>query len=984
MDKAILGTEEKEKIVYEFDGFRVDPVRRLLSRHGEPVQVTPKALSILVALLERPGEVIDKRDLIEKAWPGTIVTEANLTQNVFSLRKSLGERANENRYVVTVPGQGYSFAGEVRRIERMSTSEIPIWVDPPEAAGASAVDRNAEAESAPIPENARSGATPSPPNHSPQTVGTGKRRRRSRAATSLAVAGMLVTVMAVGAGLFGLVHLSGGRRNPTPKRPMRPAVAVLDFQCLSPRNDARWLQTALTEMLTTELASGGALRVIQGDVVVQNLRSLDIQDPAHPGPAELKQLREALGVDLVVVGSYVPLGDELRLDLRVLEVPDGSTVASVSVDGSQPQLFELVMRTGTELRKELEIPLPSPRQMRQARALAPSGTEAQRSYAEGLRRLRAYDSPGALKFLQQAVAVDPDSPVVHSALAQAWSLLGYDANAEQEARKALDLAGSLSRVDRLAIEGRLYRASKQWDKASETYRSLWTFFPDEIEYGLLLVNSLTYGGRAAEAADAIAALRKLPPPAGLDPRIDLAEAANASRLTDLASQIRAARRAEAKGRESGQWVVVADALIAVGGALEKMGSVHEAIPAFRESAVLAERAGYQWGLGRAKANLGRSLMRVGDLDGAQKACEEALAVAQRTGSAIGIAFQLTYLGWLQRDRGHLAEALSLLDQARESSVRIGDRFLEAQALNNAGEVLVAMGDLAGARQRFERALALSQAIGNRAAEARARANLGAVLAFQGDLTEARRRHQESADVLSQTGDASAAASASAAAAEMAARLGDLREAWQQSSQALAAKRRSGDRIGVGRILGSHAWLAYEMGDLAASRQLAGEQLQIARETGARSLLAWGLHNRGRAELAAGELAAARASLSQALAESSASGEGLRAMEIRLDLAKVAVATSHTDEAAALASEAEAWFRARGIRCRQSLASALLAEARVRQGRLREARAAAAVARERLADIKDRGIHRAIVKSLERCGKAVGAGVPPAIARVPAT
>jgi len=984
MDKPILRPEDKDKIVYEFDGFRVDPVRRLLSREGEAVQVTPKALSILLALLERPGEVVDKRELIEKVWAGTVVTEANLTQNVFSLRKCLGERANDNRYVVTVPGQGYSFAAPVRRIERLATAEIPIWVDPPEEAepdGEAGVD----AEPAHTPEILRSGGPAGPPPGPPPTpdppppADTPERRaRRSAAASSLLVIAALL-VVALSAGLFAFLHLGGGRRVPSlaGKRPVRPAIAVLDFKCLSPRDDARWLQTALTEMLTTELASGGDLRVIQGEVVTQTLRSLGIQDAAHPGPVELKRLRDALGVDLVVVGSYVPLGDKIRLDLRVLEVPDGSTVASVPADGSQPQLFELVTHTGTELRRELGIAPPSEAQKRQTRALAPSSTEAQRLYAEGLARLRIFDPPGALKFLQQAVAAEPSSPVVRSALAQAWSMLGYDAQAEQEARKAVALAGSLSRVDKLAIEGRLYRASKQWDKASETYRSLWTFFPDEIEYGLLLVNSLTYGGRASEAADAIAALRQLPPPAGGDPRIDLAEARNAWRLTDAVSQLRAARTAEAKGRSSGQLLVVAEALISVGGALERMGRLREAIPAYQESAVLAAKADYLWGLGRAKANLGDGLRRLGDLDGAERAGEEALSVAKRTGSGMGLASQLARLGELQRDRGHLSTALSMLEQAHDGYVKLGDRFLVAQTLNTTGEVLAVMGDLAGARRRFEEALALSQAIGNRTAEIRALANLGSVLAFQGDLAEARRRHQEAAKVFSRAGDTTAAASSSAAAAEMAARLGDLQDAWQRSSQALATVRQSGDRIGVGRLLGSHAWLAYLRGDLGASRQLAGEQLQIARESGARSLVPWALHNLGRVDLAAGDLAGARSSLEQALAESAASGQHLREMEIRLDLARLALAAGQAGEAATLATTASSWFRARGIRCRQSLGLALLAEALARQGKLRDAREAAAVARERLDDIKDRPIHNAITVSLARSAKAISAGNPPA-------
>jgi DNA-binding winged helix-turn-helix (wHTH) protein len=81
--------QRTEKPVYEFDGFRVDPLRRRLLRGGEPVPLTPKAFSILLVLLEKRGEVMEKDDLIQRVWPDTHVTEANLTQNVSSLRKAL-------------------------------------------------------------------------------------------------------------------------------------------------------------------------------------------------------------------------------------------------------------------------------------------------------------------------------------------------------------------------------------------------------------------------------------------------------------------------------------------------------------------------------------------------------------------------------------------------------------------------------------------------------------------------------------------------------------------------------------------------------------------------------------------------------------------------------------------------------------------------------------------------------------------------------
>lgn len=949
------GSEEKERIVFEFEGFRADPLRRVLTHRDEPVAITPKALSILLVLLDRAGEVVEKKELIEKVWPGTFVSDANLTQNVFSLRKILGERSAGSRLIVTVPGQGYSFAGEVHRRERFSTAEIPIPVEalPPPAAPPAADDR---------------GSLAALPTSQPAPPAAPRRRRRS----SLAGLALLALAAAAGMALFGLLRTD---RRPAAEEggspaAVRQAIAVLDFKNLSPRAEKRWLDTAFAEMLTTELAAGGSLRVIRGETVAQAWRSLALRDSGSLGAEDLRRLHEALGTDLVVVGAYLPMGGRIRLDLRVLQAPGGETVASVAEVGSEPELFELVSRTGSALRSRLGIAELSAQQVRQTQALSPANPEAQRLYAEGLARLRAFDPPGALDYLQRAAAADPGSPVIHSALSQSWGVLGYDERALTEARKALDLAGPLSREERLAIEGRLHKAAKSWEKASQTYRSLTTFFPDDIEYGLQLAECLLAGGRGAEAAAALAALRKLPPPAGVDPRIDLLEARNASRLSDFATVKKAAETAAAKGRRSGQSLIVAQALVYQGDALLKLGRTREAIELFREAAALCEKAGYLWGVGQALANVAAGLQILGDLDGAQAANEESLAIARRLGSAIGIVWQLYNLGELHRERGEQSEALALLDQSRQWSVRLGDRLRQAQALNGMGRVLHVQGDLAGARRRFERALFLSQSVGSPVDEAVSIDSLAGLLAARGELAEARRRHGKAFAALFKAGDSSQAASALAAWADAAARLGDLHAAWSRSAQALAAKRRAGDRIGAGRILGLRSRVAYEMGNLAASRALAEDQLRIARETGARSLAARALLNLGRANFSAGDLAAARRALDEALEVSSTLGEELQAMEIRVALAELALARDRPAEAAALASEAAAWYQTRNMPDGEAEALSLLAEALLRTGRAGEARQAAAGAGARLARSEDRrlrvaaGVRLARLQALE--------------------
>lgn len=99
-----------------FGPYRLDLDRCLLLRNSETIPLQQKALEILVVLVQNRGEVVSKDDLMKAVWPDSFVEEANLTQNVFVLRRTLGEGPKENRYIATVPGRGYRFVADLEDI----------------------------------------------------------------------------------------------------------------------------------------------------------------------------------------------------------------------------------------------------------------------------------------------------------------------------------------------------------------------------------------------------------------------------------------------------------------------------------------------------------------------------------------------------------------------------------------------------------------------------------------------------------------------------------------------------------------------------------------------------------------------------------------------------------------------------------------------------------------------------------------------------
>jgi DNA-binding winged helix-turn-helix (wHTH) protein/tetratricopeptide (TPR) repeat protein/TolB-like protein len=987
MNSAVTPTDRR---LYRFDEYLVDPVRRLLLQNGEPVAVTPKAFSLLLALLEQPGAVVDKADLFSKVWPDTHVTEANLTQNVSFLRKALGERAETRRYVATVPGQGYSFVGDVQIL-----IADPVEPPPPRLSESGVFRRlgghltPAGAIPLPVlpaPQVSPEAALPASPLEAPSPAEPAAPRRGIGA---LVLPLTLLLLLGVAGVVWVAVRRAAPPAAPVARgaaggsiadaggavAPVRPVVAVLGFRNLSRTQEGQWLAPALAEFLTTELGAGVNVRMISGENVARARKALALPYSESGQSYDLERLRSFLGADLVVVGSYVYMGSaaerKIRLDIRVLKLPEGVAVASVAETGTEAGLIDLVARTGVDLRRALGLSDLSAEQTREAQAQHPASPEAARLYTQGLARLRTLDFLTARNFLLEAAKADPKSALIHSTLAQAWASLGYDARAVEEANRARDLAGSLSREERLELEGRFQAARRQWGKASDVYRSLWTFFPDDLEYGLRLVDCLSQAGRSTEAMDTVAALRKLPPPASDDPRIDVMEAQTARGMSDMATVARAATAAVTKGRTSGESLVVGQALLLQGSAPLFTGRPRDALGPFQEARDIYDRAGYRSGVAVAEIHIGLALYRNGDLDAAEAELRKAVAIFQEIGEIRGIAAGLGNLGLLYQSKGDPTRALSFLEQSKAQFAEIDDPVLEGRVLYSLANVRLSLGDFTAAREGSEQVLVKSRRTGNRADEGRALANLGSILAAHGSLVEARDYFDRSLEILRMVHDPAFLAPVLVDSVDVLARLGDLAGARTQAEQGLTAARQTGQRLGTAKMLGALAGLALRAGDLAAARTQTEEQLRLAREIGAHDMIGSALQLQGRIALAAGDLNGAHKSLQGALQEAGSGGETLRWSSVRLDLAGLALAADRPAEAVQIARAVVAWCAPREMRSEEAWALSILAEALFQQGFFAEARQAAAEARSLLEDSADLQLRASISARLALLAAAGG-------------
>src|SRR5262245_53980240 len=108
--------------IYEFGEFRLDVDKLMLYRRGTEISLPPKIVKTLAVLVENQGEILSKDELIERVWEDSIVEESNLSQYLYLLRKTLGEKAGGGHYIETLRRRGYRFSAEVRRVETNGTT----------------------------------------------------------------------------------------------------------------------------------------------------------------------------------------------------------------------------------------------------------------------------------------------------------------------------------------------------------------------------------------------------------------------------------------------------------------------------------------------------------------------------------------------------------------------------------------------------------------------------------------------------------------------------------------------------------------------------------------------------------------------------------------------------------------------------------------------------------------------------------------------
>jgi DNA-binding winged helix-turn-helix (wHTH) protein/TolB-like protein/Tfp pilus assembly protein PilF len=350
----------------QFGDFIVDVrQRRLLrQRDGEHISLTSKVFDTLLYFVQHPGEVLDKDTLMQAVWPGVIVEENSLSQNVSTLRQVLGETRSENRYIATVPRRGYRFVAEV----------VPC--------------------------------------EAPASLAAGKTHRlaKSRTGRWIALAAGVV-IVAVGVATFVLIQTG----SPDSGTPAPQGLAVLPFKPLVPAERDESLELGMTESLIARLSAQEGL-VIRPLSSVRRFGTPD-QDPLVAG--------RALGVETVLDGSLQRRDQRLRVSARLLRVSDGQQLWADNFDEDLTTIFDVQDAIAGRVSEALLARLSNDAARTRARRDT-ENSEAYLLYANGRLAWTRFSEASllqAIDYFEKAIEQDDRYALAYVGLADSYAIL---------------------------------------------------------------------------------------------------------------------------------------------------------------------------------------------------------------------------------------------------------------------------------------------------------------------------------------------------------------------------------------------------------------------------------------------------------------------------------------------------------------------------------------------------------------------------------
>ena len=669
-----------EHKVYEFDDFRIDVAHLMLYHRGTEIAMVPKAVEMLLALIERRGKIVSKDELLEAVWPDTVVEESNLFLYLSLLRKTLGTQKDGGPYVETLRRRGYRFNGEVHLVEEaVEDKNHQLTVDEFEQSRANIQSQSArlhvvknwnrntrESQKISSASSVLPALTPFESSHdlTPSknelaldelstdlevSEGTLKQATRLVSDTGDSRRSKLRYVLAVSlvillAGVFAGSFYWRSRRVVPTNVDKPKIIAILPFRPLVAENRDVYLELGMADTLITRLGNNSAITV-RPLSSVRNFQGPD-RDAINAG--------KALGVEAVLDSSIQRSGDRIRVNVTLIKVADGTTLWADTFDKNFTDIFVVQDSIATSIVNALALNLNSEERTRLVKRYT-SNPDALDYYNRGRVNELKITKEGLLKaidFFDQAIKADPNYALAYAHKADAYRALGAAgfANNNETCTKALVLAQRALEIDGSLAEAHLqiawydFGCLQDLTAAEAKFKQVIEMNPYDFQAHLGLAFVLRRTKRAEEAVAEVRRARELSP---MTPLVFALESQMLLRTGHVDDAILQAKKA--LDFEPNFWV----AHLHLGSAYARQKQYDQATAEFEKAIQLAPENS------RPKIALARLFMLRGDHKGAY-------AIARELESHRSERFvPLSSLAAIYSGLGNKDRALDLLEKAVE-------------------------------------------------------------------------------------------------------------------------------------------------------------------------------------------------------------------------------------------------------------------------------------------------------------------------------
>lgn len=460
------GTSQEPRNLYQFGTYLLDPSERKLCRGDEIVALPPKAFDTLVLMVRSSGRLMEKDELIRRLWPDSFVEEGSLSNNIFILRKALGE---DPQYIETVPKRGYRFVGAVRRVP-----------------GAVPGDREAKVQAS-----------------VPATVSAAVKALPALRVRAVGIVSLVLWSLLAAAVWY--YRSSGWSRDAI------HSVAVLPFENATGDLNTEYLSDGIAESLINSLSQLPNVKVMSRDSAF-HYRGKE---------TDARTVGQALRVGAVVKGRVVRQGDVLTISAELIDARDNSHIWGQLYSRKPSDIFALQEQIAKEMTSALRMPLTGEQEKRLAKTYT-ARPEAYENYLKGRYWWNKQTPEGfrkGIEYFERAITTDPAYALAHAGLADCYiSLATFGlVPANEGYSKGKEWAEKALKLDNMLAESHVSLASVKtdyewdWQEGERQARRAIELNPNDAEARAALAEVLWTTGRVEESIREIKRALELDP-----------------------------------------------------------------------------------------------------------------------------------------------------------------------------------------------------------------------------------------------------------------------------------------------------------------------------------------------------------------------------------------------------------------------------------------------------------------------------------------